>query len=218
MSSDLAPGPPPGNCNPLQPARAGALRAGGLGRPARAWRDEGRDPGSGLYQERIPRRHLRVLGRPNAVIPCITSPLKWFSCGVGGSGRKPIQSADPVDACGAVEKKRSLVRGGVLKISFQELGARGAGAQKQPVARPPGSPGGCAIRCSPHARERLKRRLGDLWIAQDAPPVLRSGRLRASRGLDKFRIEQSCEPTCVFRGRRQWPQAISYAEMETGKQ
>ena len=45
------PGRPPRRCNPLQPARAGALRAGGLGRPARAWRDEGRAPGSGLYQE-----------------------------------------------------------------------------------------------------------------------------------------------------------------------
>ena len=119
----------------------------------------------------------------------------------------------PREAWGAVEKERSLVRGGVLKSSFQDLGARGVGAEKEPVVtpgRPPGSPGGCAIRCSPHARERLKRGLGDLWIVQDAPPVLRSGRLRALRGLDKPRIEQSCEPTYVFRGRRQWPQAIPY--------
>ena len=125
------------------------------------------------------------------------------------------KSADPVEACGAVGKKSSLVRGGVLKSSFQELGARGAGAEKGVAAtlgRPPGSPGGCAIRCSPHARERCTRGLGDLWIAQDAPPVLRSGRLRVLRGLDKPRIEQSCEPTCVFRGRRQWPQAISYLQ------
>ena len=92
---DLVPRALPGRCNPLQPARAGALGAGGLGRSAAAWRDEGRAPGSGLYQERIPRRHLRVLRRPDAATPCITSPLKWFSCGVGGSGRQPIQSADP---------------------------------------------------------------------------------------------------------------------------
>ena len=92
---DLVPRALPGRCNPLQPARAGALGAGGLGRPAAAWRDEGRAPGSGLYQGCIPRHQLRVLGRPDAAIPCITSPLKWFSCGVGGSGRQPIQSADP---------------------------------------------------------------------------------------------------------------------------
>ena len=106
LLSDLVARALPGRCNPLQPARAGALGAGGLGRSAAAWRDEGRAPGSGLYEERIPRRHLRVLGRPDAAIPRITSPLKRFSCGVGGSGRQPIQSADPgwpgSLACGAV--------------------------------------------------------------------------------------------------------------------
>ena len=116
---DLVPGPPPGRCNPLQSARAGALRAGGLGRPARAWRDEGRAPGSGLYQERIPRRHLRVLGRPDAAIPCITSPLKWFSCGVDGSGRQPIQSAE--------QEARGWWRVGQQETMCSKLGVRKEG-------------------------------------------------------------------------------------------
>ena len=145
----------------------------------------------------------QMASAPNSVSP------KWLQ----------PQIRRPREACGAVEKERSLVRGGVLKSSFQELGARGAGVTKGQLAtlgRPPGSPGGCAIRCSPHARERCTRGLGDLWIAQDAPPVLRSGRLRALRGLDTPRIEQSCEPTCIFRGRRQWPQAISHPPTPRG--
>ena len=108
--TDLVPRALPGRCNPLQPARAGALGAGGLGRSAAAWRDDGRAPGSELYQERIPRRHVRVLGRPDAAIPCITSPLKWFSCGVGGSGRQPIQSADPGEGRGVGVKRRKSGR------------------------------------------------------------------------------------------------------------
>ena len=87
-------------CSPLVRERFGTP---GLGRPARARRDEGRARGFGLCQERIPRARLRVLGRPSAAIPCVTTPLKRFSFGVGGSGRKPIQSADPGRgaACGA---------------------------------------------------------------------------------------------------------------------
>ena len=38
---------------------------------------------------------MRVLRRPNAATACVTSPPKRFCLGVGGSGRKPIQSADP---------------------------------------------------------------------------------------------------------------------------
>ena len=143
----------PGRCNPLQPARAGALGAGGLGRSAAAWRDEGRAPGSGLYQERIPRRHLRVLGQPDAAIPCITSPLKWFPCGVGGSGRQPIQSADP---------GRGAAWGSLNSNLNEDVWGKGAGHPKEfRLVRKSGPTrarfgrDGRAIRCSPLVRQRL---------------------------------------------------------------
>ena len=121
MVPDLVPRALPGRCNPLQPARAGALGAGGLGRSAAAWRDEGRAPGSGLYQERIPRRHLRVLRRPDAAIRCIASPLKWFSCGVGGSGRQPIQSADPQGPAGGEARRERIGENFYVEASEHSL-------------------------------------------------------------------------------------------------
>ena len=84
-------------CSPLVRERFGTP---GLRRPDRARRDEGRAPAFGLCQERIPRARLRVLGRRSAAILCVTTPLKRFSFGVGGSGRQPIQSADPAGPVG----------------------------------------------------------------------------------------------------------------------
>ena len=69
LGPDLVPRALPGRCNPLQPARAGALGAGGLGRSAAAWRDEGRAPGSGLSPRAHPELSLASSEAPRCGHP-----------------------------------------------------------------------------------------------------------------------------------------------------
>ena len=49
----------------------------------------------------------------------------FFFLGVGGRGRSPWKSADPVEACGVVEKRGEELVGEVV----EELGGRWAGKQ-----------------------------------------------------------------------------------------